>query len=641
MTETSAYAPNLINTFVWLALLLPLLSSLISFLISERYAWVISILTPFLTLVSALSACYVFYLIKGNAPHLITVPWFTLGELSFSASILLNDLSALMLLLVSVISFLVHMYSTGYMAGDGSIKKYFAMLGFFTFSMQGIVLAENLLLIFVFWELVGFSSYMLIGHWMSKPEAAAAARKAFIFNRIGDLGFLIALMIIWANTNTFDISGLPLETLPWKTAASLCLFCGIAGKSAQFPLLTWLPDAMEGPTPVSALIHAATMVAAGVFLLARLFFLFSPEALDVVAIIGILTALMGALSALSQHDIKKILAYSTISQLGLMVTAVGAGAPYIAILHLFTHAFFKACLFLGAGSVIHALHQAQLQSHQTFDIQDIRNLGGLRKKLPLTFAAFVVCGSALAGIPLTSGFLSKDAILAAIWRWTDTGWHWIVAASALIISLLTVLYTFRLIWNLFMRKETLTQNMAITEPPVVMRAPIAVLTAGSLWFMISGNPVSFSGWFLEENVYHNMWLTLFSIIWITIALTLAFLMYRAKPVAALEVLLNGFYLDNVYKKLIGNPIQHLSTLSTSVDVKWIDGAIHNIAFVQVTMAHIAGWFDRIFVDGLVNGMAKSAKGIGAVTRSFQSGKIQHYVFWAVIGLIIFLFWTFN
>jgi NADH-quinone oxidoreductase subunit L len=377
-----------------LVLLSPLASFMLCLLISERYSWLVTITAPVLLLVSTSLSVYLFLTIPTNTSYLIELDWFQVGQYTFNGSIELNRLSILMMPLITVISFLVHLYSIGYMAGDNGIRRYFAMLGFFTFSMLGIVLSDNLLMIFVFWELVGFSSYLLIGHWLEKPAASKAAQKAFIFNRIGDAGFLVGLMIVWANTQTFDLTELlhlP-EIYSWQTAASLCLFCGVIGKSAQLPLFTWLPDAMEGPTPVSALIHAATMVAAGVFLLARVFPLFTPEALNVVAITGILTALLAALCALNQFDIKKILAYSTISQLGLMVTAVGVGSENAAMLHLLTHAFFKACLFLGAGSVIHALRQARShaclpdrQAHENFDVRDIRNLGGLQKKLPVTF----------------------------------------------------------------------------------------------------------------------------------------------------------------------------------------------------------------------------------------------------------------
>ena len=307
-----------------------------------------SIAAPFLLLISALSSLVVFFSIQDELPYQFVTTWFVIGGHTFSAGVFVNILSATMLLVVTFISFLVHVYSIGYMAGDASLRKYFAMLGLFTFSMLAIVLADNLLLLFVGWELVGFSSYMLIGHWKEKPEAARAAKKAFILNRIGDAGFLVGLMILWTNHGSFDISGVSsMEHFSsWQTAASLCLFCGVIGKSAQFPLLTWLPDAMEGPTPVSALIHAATMVAAGVYLMIRIFPFFTPTTLDVVSVIGIITALVGACAALGQYDIKKILAYSTISQLGLMVTAVGLQRPMQHLsIYLRTH-FSKHVFFL-------------------------------------------------------------------------------------------------------------------------------------------------------------------------------------------------------------------------------------------------------------------------------------------------------
>jgi NADH-quinone oxidoreductase subunit L len=355
----------------------------------------------------------------------------------------------------------VHLYSSGYMAADSALKRYFAMLGFFTFAMLGLVLADNLLLIFVFWELVGFSSYLLIGHWTEQPGVATAATKAFVINRIGDIGFLAGLFIIWSNTGTFSIAELSggTEIFSWQSSATLCLLWGAIGKSAQFPLFTWLPDAMAGPTPVSALIHAATMVAAGVFLLARTYFLFTPEVLLIVTAVGTVTALAGGLAALGQYDIKKILAYSTISQLGLMVIAIGVGSTNAFMLHLFTHAFFKAGLFLAAGSVIHTLEQARHSTNDTINIQDIRHLGGLKKFLPITFIVFVICGASLAGIPLFSGFLSKEAIISQTLNWAgeDFSWRWIIPGAIFLSSLLTALYVFRLIWYVFIKKNTALQ----------------------------------------------------------------------------------------------------------------------------------------------------------------------------------------
>lgn len=627
------------------AVALPFISCILSFTISEKYSWVVSFTSPLMHLLSALAAGVVFFGIWNHQPLAMEWSWFTCGGFTFTAGILLNNISSLMLLVVTLISFLVNFYSSGYMAGDPDIKRYFAMLGFFTFSMLGIVVADNLLLIFIFWELVGFSSYILIGHWKEKPEAADAAKRAFILNRVGDLGFLIGLMILWSNASTFNLMALaePSQPLPWQTFASICIFCGVIGKSAQFPLFAWLPDAMEGPTPVSALIHAATMVAAGVFLLARVYFLFTAYALDVVAVTGTITALLGALTALVQHDIKKILAYSTVSQLGLMVVAIGAGAPEAAILHLFTHAFFKACLFLAAGSVIHSLHQAKHQSHTDFDVQDIRNLGGLQKKLPFTFIIFILSGSALAGIPFFSGYISKDAILTSLitWKGDDLSWRWLVFASAFVVSFITVLYTFRMIWSIFKGEEKSTVHLAISEPPAAMRAPMAILAVACIWITVSWNPLNFSGWIYHGlssvKELHSSFIFFASPIWIFLALGTAY-MIREKSIQS-ATLFNGFYVKRLYRVLFETPTFQLALLTERADRRWIDGVLHTSAYVQLIIAHFTGWFDRIIVDGLVDGAAGLARGIGSFTRSFQGGKIQLYIFWAVFAIIIFIIWT--
>jgi len=635
--------------FFWtslaLALALSLVSFIVSFIISEKYSWIVSFSAPFLLLINALSAGIVFYCTWNNQPFAVEWNWFPFGSSYITAGIYIDNVSALMLLVVTLISFLVNLYSVGYMAGDPDIKRYFAMLGFFTFSMLGVVVADNLLMTFIFWELVGFSSYMLIGHWNEKPEAADAAKRAFILNRIGDAGFLIGLMIIWSNTGNFNIAELRSVTSmePWQTAASLGIFCGIIGKSAQFPLFAWLPDAMEGPTPVSALIHAATMVAAGVFLLARVHFLFTPTALDVVAATGCLTALMGSLAALAQYDLKRILAYSTISQLGLMITALGAAAPEAAMLHLFTHAFFKACLFLAAGSVIHTLHQAQHQSHTTFDVQDIRNLGGLRSKLPYTFLIFVLSGSALAGIPLFSGFLSKDAILTSLMIWTGDGfsWRWLIFASVIITAFLTVLYTFRMIWSVFAGPEKSTSHLSVAEAPAIMRAPMTILAAASVWLIVSWNPFDFSGWiynglFVGKPLHSNL-ISVFSTVWILLAVGVAYTLRQRTFHSPL--LLNGFYLNRLYKEFVETPVLLVTQLTEQMDKKWIDGLLHFSAYMQLIAAHVTGWFDRAIIDGVVDDAASMAKGVGSFIRTFQSGKIQLYIFWAAFAIIIFIIWT--
>jgi NADH-quinone oxidoreductase subunit L len=640
--ELASYYPGYFHISLALTVLLPLFSFVVSLLISNRYGWIVSLLGPLFLLVSTICALIVFFNVWDYTPFSASSVWFRVGDHEFSAGIFIDNISALMVGVVSLISFLVHLYSIGYMAGDDGEKRYFGMLGLFTSSMLGIVLADNLLLIFVFWELVGFSSYMLIGHWKEKPSAPAASKKAFILNRVGDAGFLIGLMILWSTGAGFGIEGLsPAEPTLINTIAGLCLFCGVIGKSAQFPLSSWLPDAMEGPTPVSALIHAATMVAAGVFLLARVFPIFTPEALDVIVMVGIVTALMAAMSALVQNDIKKILAYSTISQLGLMVTAVGAGSWEAAMLHLFTHAFFKACLFLCAGSIIHVLHQAQHQSHKEFNVQDIRNLGGLRKRLPVTFLAVLISGSALAGIPFFSGFVSKEAIFTSLlfWKGDEFSWRWIVLPLAFIVSFLTVLYIVRFAFTIFFGAEKLTATLQVNEAPKIMRAPIALLAICSLWLIVAPNPFASEGYLFPVNAPHSVTLTVFSVLWISGAVVLAIFLSRNDRWFQSQLLYQSFYLDRFHKLVFATPTLAFSAVTTRFDRKWIDGGLHALAYVHVTISHFAGWWDKAIVDGSVNGLAALSRLAGSFTRSFQGGKIQLYIFWALFTIIIFLIWS--
>lgn len=625
----------------FLVLLLPLLSFFFSLLTSERYSWVVGLCAPLLLLISTI--CSFVLLITGwnKESAVFNINWFAIGDYTLNANIALTNTALLMLTVVSAISFLVHVYSIGYMAGDPGIKKYFAMLGFFTFSMQGIVLADNLLVLFIFWELVGFSSYMLIGHWMEKPLAAKAAQKAFLINRIGDVGFLIGLMIIWTHTGSFNVSQIiSIATMEsWQTAASLCIFCGVMGKSAQFPLFTWLPDAMEGPTPVSALIHAATMVAAGVYLLIKIFPIFTPAALTAVAYVGTITAILGAMAALFQYDIKRVLAYSTISQLGLMIMAIGLGIVNAALLHLLTHAFFKACLFLSAGSVIHALHQSQTRIHEHFDVQDIRNMGGLKKRLPVTFFTFLLGGASLAGIPFFSGFLSKEAILSAVWM-NNTFLSWSMLVAMISVSFITVLYTFRLIWYIFMGEARKTASLSIVEVPPVMRGPVILLALCSLWLVVSWNPFDYIGWLLPKAYYtHVSWITIFSIVWIAGALCVAYFSFRKARFYSNRFLQNGFYLDAMYRNFFGKITLTGATAATHVDKKWIDRTIHGATYTLVIVAHITRWIDKAIIDGTVNGFARVSNMVGSFTRSFQGGKIQVYIFWAIFAIIIFLIWT--
>ncbi len=632
------------NTFqllAFIALLAPLASFVILCCIPSQHEKIISTASTLLIVLSFISACLLLFTFWNNGPFVIQIDWFFIGKNSFTADLALSNRSLLMLVVVSFISFMVHLYSIAFMAGDDEWKRYFAMLGFFTFSMQGIVLSDNLLFLFIFWELVGFSSYMLIGHWTKRPEAGRAAKKAFIMNRIGDAGFLVGLMIIWVTHETFSLTEILLSPTPhpWQTAASLCIFCGVIGKSAQFPLFTWLPDAMEGPTPVTALIHAATMVAAGVYLLVRLFNIFTEDALLVVAITGMITTLIGALAALSQHDIKKILAYSTISQLGLMIIAIGMGVVDAAFLHLLTHAFFKGCLFLSAGLVMHSLHQAQ-QPHQHFDSQDIRNMGGLRKKLPTAFVAFLLSGASLAGIPFFSGFLSKEAILTALFMHSNV-FSWFMLVVIISVSFLTVLYTFRMVWFIFLGEERTIKSLSIQEPSLIMRIPVITLAFCSLWFLVSWNPFDFQGWMLpkEEPSSYSLWITLFSILWVIATLLISWYSFRKNRFKTNDVLRNSFYVDRGYELVFGKVINTSSNATAYIDRYWIDRSIHAMAYVQVIFAHLMGWIDQVFIDGTVNGVARLAGLGGKITRSFQGGNIQLYIFWAIFAIIIFIIWA--
>lgn len=626
-----------------LTLLLPLASFVISLFVPDRFSWAAGLISSLIMLSAAICAIKAFVYAYDHTNALYyEVPWFAVDGKMLSASLSLSRTSALMLMIVTSISFLVHLYSIGYMAGDRRIKRYFGMLGFFTFAMLGIVLTDNLLLLFVFWELVGFSSYLLIGHWMQRPAAAGAAKKAFLINRIGDAVFLIGLMMIWAKTGSFSLTEIfsAQQDLNWQTTAALCVFGGVIGKSAQFPLLTWLPDAMEGPTPVSALIHAATMVAAGVYLVIRTFPLFTPDSLIVISTVGMITAIIGASCALFQFDIKKILAYSTISQLGLMIMALGMGLVGPALLHLFAHAFFKACLFLAAGSVIYSLHNVQHRTRQKFDAQDIRQMGGLRKQMPVTFIAFVLGAASLAGLPFFSGFLSKEAMFASLWMSSGV-FAWMMIVTMLTVSFLTVLYTFRLLWFVFLGDPRNAQLERAARAPAIMRIPTILLGIASLWFIVSWNPFSFRGWvFSGEAEYTQlMGVTLFSVFWIGLALALSFLLFRKARFERKAFFENTFYLDIIYQRSFGSLTEKSAALVQYLDRKWIDRLLHAAAYFNVTLAHIVGWFDRAIIDGLVNGTGRVASATGSVTRSFQGGKIQLYIFWAAIAIIIFLIWT--
>jgi NADH-quinone oxidoreductase subunit L len=446
----------------------------------------------------------------GNVPGV--------GEWPLKLGIMIDNMTAIMLVVVFLVSALVHLYSSEYMKGDVRYGRYYAYLGLFTFSMVGIVLSNNLLSLFMFWELVGFSSYSLISHWYEKPGPQIAAKKAFIVNRVGDTAMLVGMLVLFSHFHTFTFTeifdlisaGLPASFSTFDmwptdtlTLAGLLLFGGAIAKSAQFPLHVWLPDAMEGPTPVSALIHAATMVAAGVYLTARIFPMLTADAMLVITCVGALTAIIGAVIAITQNDIKRILAYSTVSQLGYMVMAIGAGAFSAGFFHLVTHAMFKACLFLGAGSVIYAMHHSLHYGldHET-DPQDIYNMGGMLKKMPITGWTFIVSTLALAGIPLFSGFMSKDEILAGVTAYGELEQGLAVALPyvGFVVAFLTALYMGKLLIKVFFGEPARPEvNEQVKESPLMMLAPLVVLAGLSIWIWYGLNPVNpAKGWFMAK-----------------------------------------------------------------------------------------------------------------------------------------------
>lgn len=613
----------------------------------------------------------------GNIPFL--------GNLGINIGIQLDNVSAIMQLTVYIVSFVVHLFSIKYMEGDPRYSRYFAYLGLFTFSMLGIVLTHNFLMMYIFWELVGVSSYLLIGFWFEKKSASDAAKKAFIVNRIGDVGFFLGILILYTNYHTFTFSeifnqisqgNLPFNSGAWLTAAGILIFCGAIGKSAQFPLHVWLPDAMEGPTPVSALIHAATMVAAGVYLIARIFVMLTADAMLVIASIGAITAFISATIAITQTDIKRVLAYSTVSQLGYMIMSLGVGAYFFAFLHLITHAFFKAGLFLGSGSVIHAMHHEQ----------DIRFMGGLRKKLPITYYTFLIFTLAISGIPFTSGFLSKDGILGGTLAFANLTGYWIFPFVGFFVAMLTAFYMFRLLILTFHGEPRDVHKFEHAhESPVTMLIPLISLAVLSFFIFFSPNPLNVdAGWFYKwiktpstivprelafpfmineqssnshtlvhsevytEALHHaHSSAMLISLLMAGAGILLAFVIYQWRKISADNLALklqllynfsyNKWYFDELYSKTAVAFTIGLSNVLAWFDQKIIDGIVNGTASITRWTSFTSGKFDNKAVDGLVNFTAHLTGFFGMIFRKFQTGKIQSYLVMVLTGIIILFF----
>ena len=597
-----------------------------------------------------------FLFIDLHAVHFLNFQWLEIGQRSIFLSFRLDNLAFVMLLVVHIVALLVQIYSTAYLHDDENLHRYFAFIQLFLFSMIGIVLSGSLLVMYIFWELVGVSSYLLIGFWYTKKRPVWAAQKAFVLNRIGDAAFLtgILLLFYYIGSTDFEVLSSSVHTINpgMLTVIGICLFGGCVGKSAQFPLSGWLPDAMEGPTPVSALIHAATMVAAGIFLLARIFFLLTPDAQLFIAIIGTITMLTGAIKATRAWDIKRVLAFSTMSQLGLMVTAVGLGSWQMAFFHLVTHAFFKAGLFLSAGSVIHSLHH---DGTTNFDPQDMRTMGGLKAALPVTFLCFLICAASLAGLPLFSGFLSKDAIITE--GFLNAGAigpaAYIFPVLIMLSAGLTAYYMTRQLWLVFFgEKRFSAEKIHPHESPSVMWIPMVVLSVLSFFIWFSFSPVSAEGsWFLHltgnGEAGHLTWVPIAASL---ISIIAIFLAYRqsgtenpfglhARPADPEESKPAAYWLrdfSNEHYFLV--PFSYLARLAGRSESKVVDAAVNFVARANVVIAHLISWVDRNIVDGGVSLTVYVIRSAGNSARGLQNGKIQSYFLVTLTGIFLLILW---
>ncbi|HLG19445.1 MAG TPA: NADH-quinone oxidoreductase subunit L [Bdellovibrionota bacterium] len=665
-------------SYIWLIPFFPLLTSAIIRFFGKRLLPrpAVHVLACGSVFASFILAVVGFFQLRGM-PHSETEPfhltndiftWIRVGTFEVHTRFLLDSLSSVMALVVTGVGFLIHVYSTGYMSHEKDFERYFSYLNLFMAMMLILVLGDSLLLMFVGWEGVGLCSYLLIGFWFGVSTNADAGKKAFIVNRIGDFGFILGILTlfwtlglsrgIWsvdfstlkANVDVFQTASI--FGLSTVTFATLMLFVGATGKSAQIPLFVWLPDAMAGPTPVSALIHAATMVTAGVYMIARLSFLFdlAPFTLGVVASIGAGTALFAATIGLVQNDIKKVLAYSTVSQLGYMFLACGVGAYAAGIFHLMTHAFFKALLFLGAGSVIHAMSGEQ----------DMSKMGGLRSHLPWTFRTFFVATLAIAGIPPFAGFFSKDEIL---WQaFSRPHGHWIFWLMGLAAAGMTAFYMFRLLFLTFYGECRASEEVKhhIHESPANMIIPLVILGGFSIvggWLWWPGfMPLSeaFPRW-LESSVVvrshegsrHGleMTLALTSVLLALGGIFFARYVYRVRPGTADQIaqrfrtvyrtLWNKYWVDEIYQATVVRATLALCKFSAKFDLRVIDGAVNGCGWLLRMFVFIFGLFDKLVVDGLVNLTANVIGALGRRVRSLQTGQIQTYL-GALAGVLVLL-----
>lgn len=592
------------------------------------------------TLVLFIINILVFFFISQHETQIeSSLIWFKLQNFSIELNFYINQDSIILLPVVSMISFLVHVFSIGYMAHEKSLLRYFNGLLFFTASMLLFVCSGNLIVIFLAWECLGLASYLLIGFYREKTEAGFASLKAMLLNRFSDLLLISAIILIFANYQSFNLKEIieSQQTLPHLVGWMLLV--GVLAKSAQFPLMNWLPSAMTGPSPVSALIHAATMVIAGVYLMIRLSTILPVSVLHGLTTIGSLTALLGAVAATQQFDVKKILAYSTISQLGLMMAAVGIASPQAAILHMVSHAFFKAGLFLGVGALIHYLKDNRV--NRETNAQDIRNLGALYKSYPYTFYTILIFSLALCGIPFTSGFLSKEYLLTQAWNSTNS-LSIFYFVFIILTSTITVIYTTRLIVYTFFNKSKANFNSAASEKKRVFLYPLIVLSIASFWWIININPFHADFYFFSKTKFITpVWLTIGSTLFFPILFFFAFRYFNSREISSSpnRLLLQGFALDDLQQKLIVQPTLLIGNLLLSIEKKWIDGFIHAMAFATVLFSHIISFLDYWLVDGFVRMTYKASYTLGGWVRVSRSGYVQHYLFWFLFTAVLFIIWV--
>ncbi len=619
---------NLLTLIVVLPLAGFLLNGLLGPRLGKPFVTVVGCGLPILAFLATVRAFLQLNGTEGAALVETAYTWAVVGDFTFDIAFYFDRLSAVMTLIITGVGSLIHVYSTGYMKDDASYARYFSYLNLFLFFMLLLVLGRSLLVCFVGWEGVGLASYLLIGFWFEDTAKAQAGKKAFITNRVGDAGFLLGMFLLYHAVGTLDFDGVnaafsgPVAPAVSASLVGVLLFIGATGKSAQIPLHVWLPDAMAGPTPVSALIHAATMVTAGVYLVARLngLYLQAPEASQVIAVIGVLTAFFAATVAVVQTDIKKVLAYSTISQLGFMFVALGVGAYGVAVFHVYTHAFFKACLFLGAGSVIHALSGEQ----------DIRKMGGLAKRIPITFVTFAVATAAIAGLPPLAGFFSKDEILWFAFA-SESGGSTLLWAVASFTALLTAFYMFRLLWLTFLTPSRMDEKTAhhVHESPWSMTGVLIVLALLSAvggfvhvpQFLEPLMPLPATAHALE---HLEMPLIVLAVVTGLLGLAGAVYVYRGglaraerlqQRFAGTHRLLSGkYYVDELYEAVLGRPLH------------WVSERV----FLRLG--------DRVLIDGSLHGLTGLAQRAAGRLSRVETGNLQFYVLLAALGLVASLAW---